>query len=152
MLTYRLSYGYARTADLRRDGSVRFTVHVELSDPTVILPQWSWPKETPDQARDVARFRDNVMVHERGHWQIARDYVAHRDRSEWLPQTTTRAQAAVHFKKYFDTIVAGLDNAQAFYDNVTQHGRTQHRAPLYGFLDGDDTYLTCDFATPRFWF
>lgn len=62
---------------------------------------------------------------------LAGGYIKQRGASEWLPEATTRTQAAWHFKAYFETVDAGLQNAQDFYDGITDHGRQQDRAALF---------------------
>lgn len=143
-LTYQLRYGYSRAPQFSRNGKVLFRTHIAIAHPVITLPQWTWPNATVEQAKNFAEFQANVLRHEQGHWALARDYIKKRDATEWLPESMTREQAAAHFKIYFDTMAAGLQDAQNFYDSLTDHGRSQQRAAMFGLGGGDDTILSCE--------
>lgn len=146
LLSYELTYAYSRAPQFSRNGKVLFHMRVAIANPTITLPLWVWPGETPGQAAEFERFRANILLHERGHWAVAARYISKYDTTEWLPDSMTRTEAAAHFKTAFDTIAEGLKDAQNFYDSVTDHGREQHRAGEFGIAAGDDTVLTCDGA------
>jgi len=143
LLSYELTYGYSRAPQFARMGKVLFRVHLAIDKPVITLPQWTWPNATSDQLKSFSEFRANVLGHEEGHWRLAQDYIEKRDSTQWLPETMTREEAAAHFKVYFDTLAAGLQDAQNFYDSVTDHGRNQHAATQFGFTAGEDTLLRC---------
>lgn len=143
LLRYELSYAYSRAPQFSRNGKVLFHMHVAIANPTITLPLWVWPGETPGQAAELERFRANILRHEQGHWAIAASYIEKYDTAEWLPDTMTRSEAAARFKTIFDTIAGGLQDAQNFYDTVTDHGRNQRHADTFGFDAGGDTILSC---------
>jgi predicted secreted Zn-dependent protease len=142
-LAYEIDQGYSRTARFSRNGNVLFRVSITLAKPRITLPQWNWSNATASQARNFAEFRASVLSHEQGHWTLARDYLTNRVSAQWLPKAMTRAQAATHFKAYFDEVDEGLQDAQDFYDTISDHGRSQDRAALLGFAGGGDTLLHC---------
>lgn len=142
-LAYEIDYTYSRAPQFSRNGKVLFRFSITLGKPQITVPQWTWPNATAVQVQNFAEFRASVLHHEQGHWALARDYMKKREASEWLPEAMTRAQAATHFKAYFETVAAGLQDAQNFYDGITDHGRKQDRAALFGFADGDDTIFHC---------
>lgn len=143
-LAYEIDYAYSRAPQFPRNGKVLFHLSVTLAKPQITIPQWTWPNATPVQVQNLAQFRASVLRHEQGHWTLARDYIKTQVTSEWLPAAMTRTQAATHFKAYFETVAAGLHDAQEFYDGITDHGRKQDRAALFGFADGDDTIFHCN--------
>ena len=142
-LAYEIDYTYSRAPQFSRNGKVLFRFSITLAKPQITLPQWTWPNATAVQSQNFATFRASVLGHEEGHWALARDYIRKAGTSEWLPEATTPAQAATHFKAYFETVAAGLQREQDFYDGITDHGRKQDRAALFGFADGDDTIFHC---------
>lgn len=143
-LAYEIDYTYSRTPQFSRNGKVRFRFSVMLAKPKITVPQWTWLNATALQAQNFAEFRASVLRHEQGHWALARDYIKKQGASEWLPEAMTRAQAATHFKAYFKSVAAGLQDAQDFYDGITDHGRKQDRAAPFGFADGGDTIFRCN--------
>lgn len=143
-LAYKIEYTYSRPPQFSRNGKVLFRFSVTLTKPQITVPQWTWPNATAVQAQNFVQFRASVLHHEEGHWALARDYIKKPGTSEWLPETMTQAQAATHFKAYFESLAAGLQRTQDSYDIITDHGRKQDRAALFGFADGDDTIFHCN--------
>jgi len=108
------------------DGCAVTSLDVMLSS-TITMPSWTPPPDAaPHLAVDWTRFYQNLLIHEEGHRNIT---VGHARRALDVLSTLRTPhcddmQAAL--SEAFALIVADADRENRRYDELTEHGRSQH--------------------------
>ncbi|MBV9973726.1 MAG: DUF922 domain-containing protein, partial [Candidatus Eremiobacteraeota bacterium] len=141
-------YFYRLVAKLSNARVLRFGAHqyqgrgtasLRIDASQVELPRWKWPQMSEAQRSAYEVFASNVRRHETGHEAIARHAVEQRTFD--LTVLANSREGAKHalrtaLQAQLQQASAELLQKEQLYDRVTQHGRTQSDAPLYGFPGG----------------
>ena len=108
------------------DGCAVTSLEIRLSS-TITMPSWVPPPDVaPHLVVDWTRFYQNLLIHEEGHRNIT---VGHARRALDVLSTLRTPhcddmQAAL--SAAFAVIVAAADRENRRYDELTEHGRSQH--------------------------
>jgi predicted secreted Zn-dependent protease len=119
---FKWSYGYSITSSACRADS--FTVTVDV---VFMLPKWTQTADAPPQLVDKwNKFISNLMIHERGHRDLAVAAAEELSRAVGeLPPARTCADLDKEVQDLGHLKMKSLNEKQKAYDLYTNHGKKQ---------------------------
>jgi len=147
--TYRLRASLAdtRITDAGRTNvEGRGRVLIFVSNSQLQLPRWSWRGMSVHQRAAYDAFLAALRQHELGHQTIAQQTIGTRSvditvLSHSRAGVERALQAAMQTQ--LQSAASELLRNEQLYDRVTEHGRRQSEAVLYGFPGGPDVEFSC---------
>jgi hypothetical protein len=140
---------FSRKRDETWTAQVRISYSLlEKKSDIIKFPTISWPNMTQSESEVVESASDALLVHEQGHFQVARDFVKARSGRlirAWGAKTREEARDKLiaRVKQDRDEQARLLASEQQAYDTITQHGYTQSEGPTFGYPGGKDTKFEC---------
>ncbi len=155
---WRLSSAWLLTPEVKLlpngsyEARARLRYFAAKTDQKVDYPRYIWKVKKEKKSPDEMAWKkaiDALMVHEKGHLDIADDYASTKSLGKTqiigVGNSEALALAALETNRLQDlaTNQQSLQLLSDSYDGVTQHGLTQGKGPAEGFPGGQDVKFQC---------
>lgn len=124
----------------------KLTWTLDLKSSSITLPQWDWPNMTTVEKEALDKFVADCKTHEEGHFKV-QDEIAQKHSGVQEGTGSTEREAVNNLKEEIRKSVEyeqnDIEERDAEYDRITEHGSKQSQGPDHGFPGGNDIRLDC---------